>query len=795
MTSQAQFSACPHLGLEEDRNSVYMRATPAHCCFIRPQVFSPDEAHQESFCLQETHVDCPLYSPTAPVVPARALPAHRSPDAAGQPRRVRRFSLPTIAATAFVLVFLIGLTAFLIGTLRPTASEASTPAASATVSGVGVVSTPGTPTPTTAASGTPAEITDTSGLPAELLPTADVRATPAVDPEDSQVTLQAEGAIWWLSDDRRLNYRSDSFLYAGSQNGKTYISAAYFDLEEVPRGTPIRQAALELTGLRANGFDPSAQSMWIVQLIAEPAEDALEPDVKSMLQTDFAEASTASASPPLFPNLGPSDLAVGKTNRWELDAAARSWLERQLINEQSTIYVRIMASTLDSKDTLFAWDSGIGSASSGAKPQLLLNLGPSPTEPPPTPTPIYTVATLQPTPRSIYEAATRTALAQQAQSEATTPTPFIQVFTPTPVHKSVETAQAVALLLDLPAVVVDTPVPRSPYEATEQANYATVMAAASGTATPLPTEYVTPVWVSPTPTAANTATAIARENNPAPAPELPHNAIEIEYLLATPTPENAATAVAQAEVDRVLRERFGPPTPFPFHVRIITETPTPLPTATPTTPLVIPGSEFTPTPTALPTELIPTAVPADFRGKILFLSDRNGGEDVFSIDPETGEIAHITRRWVHDVAREQYLAYSPDRSRKALVEPDEALNQTLQIKLYSFQYNDRQRVTQFNVDSYDPAWSPLGDRIAFVSTEAGNDEIYTVDINGENVQRLTYTEGVWEKHPSWSPDGSKLVFYSNRTTNNQLWIMNADGSAPYNLSKNAFNDTDPVWVR
>jgi len=98
--------------------------------------------------------------------------------------------------------------------------------------------------------------------------------------------------------------------------------------------------------------------------------------------------------------------------------------------------------------------------------------------------------------------------------------------------------------------------------------------------------------------------------------------------------------------------------------------------------------------------------------------------------------------------------------------------------------------------SYSPVWSPRGDRLAFVSTEPGNDEIYTIGIDGTGQERLTFNDWEWDKHPTWSPDGSQIVFWSNEGSGRQqLWIMNADGSERCLLLESSYNDWDPVWIK
>ncbi|HEX8492269.1 MAG TPA: hypothetical protein VF658_05470 [Pyrinomonadaceae bacterium] len=83
-------------------------------------------------------------------------------------------------------------------------------------------------------------------------------------------------------------------------------------------------------------------------------------------------------------------------------------------------------------------------------------------------------------------------------------------------------------------------------------------------------------------------------------------------------------------------------------------------------------------------------------------------------------------------------------------------------------------------------------RIAFVSNRDGNYEVYTANVDGSNVTRLTNNLAE-EDSPSWSPDGTKLVFQSNRDGRNNIFVMNADGSNQTNLTPGTGDDHYPVW--
>jgi Tol biopolymer transport system component len=130
-----------------------------------------------------------------------------------------------------------------------------------------------------------------------------------------------------------------------------------------------------------------------------------------------------------------------------------------------------------------------------------------------------------------------------------------------------------------------------------------------------------------------------------------------------------------------------------------------------------------------------------------------------------------------------------------VLDPGDPVHGCSQIVVSDAQWPHPREITPPGYMHYDPAVSPDGQWIAYTSTIAGNDEIFKIRLDGGSNVRLTENVWEWDKHPSWSPDGARLAFYSNRDGRKQIYLMNADGSGLENVSQNAYNDWDPVWVR
>ena len=113
------------------------------------------------------------------------------------------------------------------------------------------------------------------------------------------------------------------------------------------------------------------------------------------------------------------------------------------------------------------------------------------------------------------------------------------------------------------------------------------------------------------------------------------------------------------------------------------------------------------------------------------------------------------------------------------------------------------------VDDYDPAISPDGQKIAYMSkgmqtsNPQGDFEVYRMNaIDGSRKKNLTNNDGVHDYRPVFSPDGAKIAYesYGTPTSNPErdleVYRMNAiDGSGKKNLSNNGLyvDDYQPVF--
>lgn len=101
------------------------------------------------------------------------------------------------------------------------------------------------------------------------------------------------------------------------------------------------------------------------------------------------------------------------------------------------------------------------------------------------------------------------------------------------------------------------------------------------------------------------------------------------------------------------------------------------------------------------------------------------------------------------------------------------------------------RLTTQSAVEGDPAWSPYGQRIAFVSERDGNPEIYTVRSDGSDLRRLTNHSAV-DHSPAWLAGSDTLAFSSNRDEGFALYLLSSQGGGPDRLTLSSGDNLQPA---
>lgn len=204
-------------------------------------------------------------------------------------------------------------------------------------------------------------------------------------------------------------------------------------------------------------------------------------------------------------------------------------------------------------------------------------------------------------------------------------------------------------------------------------------------------------------------------------------------------------------------------------------------TATPVLPQA-PASTNAPEPTKTPT---PTATPEPIPCNIAFDSNRDGNREIYSMASDGSETVNLTNNLGDDFDP----AWSPDGSLIAFVSNRE--NETERGQFIYVMNADGSNVHQLTLENESnwPDWSHDGSRITY--THKG--DIYTINADGSGNSINLTNSPEEDAQSSWSPNGSQIVWLTGSEEAWNIKLMNADGSNVRQLTDNG-KVTGVAWT-
>lgn len=166
---------------------------------------------------------------------------------------------------------------------------------------------------------------------------------------------------------------------------------------------------------------------------------------------------------------------------------------------------------------------------------------------------------------------------------------------------------------------------------------------------------------------------------------------------------------------------------------------------------------------------------------ILFLSNRTGNLDVFSMAANGANAINLTNRSGSD----SDARWSPDGGSIVFVGQG-------QIWTMNGDGTNPQNRTGTAGGSYgSPSWSSNG-QVYYVKDPLGAGALYVMNANGTNQHSIDSSNAI-DLEPVPSPDGSKIAWSSTRDGNREIYVSNPDGSNPVRVTNNSRADLRPRW--
>lgn len=222
-----------------------------------------------------------------------------------------------------------------------------------------------------------------------------------------------------------------------------------------------------------------------------------------------------------------------------------------------------------------------------------------------------------------------------------------------------------------------------------------------------------------------------------------------------------------------------------------TTTPPPPPTETPASEVVTPTQERTAAPRPTETQAV-AALPATPTGtppataipqpQIAFVSERDGLPQIYLIHQDGSGLRALTS----EAEGACQPAWSPDGAQLAYISPCPGLQERYDgasIFVLTLSTGRSDLISSLATGDYDPAWSPDGGLLAFTSLQTGKPQIFIYSFESGQATILM-NRSIINRMPAWFADGSQIVYVAPSPVNSRPIL--------YRVDANGVNDPVPV---
>jgi TolB protein len=182
--------------------------------------------------------------------------------------------------------------------------------------------------------------------------------------------------------------------------------------------------------------------------------------------------------------------------------------------------------------------------------------------------------------------------------------------------------------------------------------------------------------------------------------------------------------------------------------------------------------------------------PTERAGIVVFTSYRDGNAELYSIAATGGAEQRLTT----SAANETQPALSPDGRHIAYLSDESGVPK---LWMCAADGTNPQPLTAGfgfagSIEAA-PSWAPSGDRLVFVSTARGDAGLFQLMIGSGSVTALVQ-DSTPNVEPAWSPDGQRIAFASERNGATHLYLLDLASGVVTSLEGGSGTHGEPAWL-
>ena len=170
---------------------------------------------------------------------------------------------------------------------------------------------------------------------------------------------------------------------------------------------------------------------------------------------------------------------------------------------------------------------------------------------------------------------------------------------------------------------------------------------------------------------------------------------------------------------------------------------------------------------------------------IFYISARSGSKEVWQMDYDGQGAKQLTH--LNTISLSPRVSPANDRVAFASLG-----SKGWSVRMFSLLLNRTVGFPSPVGNTFSPAWSGDGSKLAFSDARSSDPEIYTIDATGGGVKQITTFRGP-DVSPTWNPKtNSQIAWCSGRSGLPQIYIMDSDGTNVQRLTDGGYA-TSPSW--